>query len=346
MVGQFNFGDFAHFYIGGNKAQDLLQGQVPLQGPECRLGALGWNPKTPVESGQELLQHGPGLFKGGCSREPEFRDQLVLEGSGRPLHPSLRLRGHGENQLYPQSLRCPSELSGRAGGLIFRLVLEDRVAVGVQGEGYAAAPEQALHQQEITAGILMIAEEGVEHAARGIVHREQYRELRSVLAQPPVVTAIHLDQHALQWHPLPAHPVLGRAPAPRTAQPSVAQDTPQGGPADVDAVALAQQLAEMGVVGPCVPGVSQVNHSDCNGLGSCVGRLAAPETVSNGGSAFLLVSRKDTPGVSRADTHECSRLIQRHVLSQQAVEDLESRLFFGRQSHIPDKLNVTFLLAS
>ena len=92
--------------------------------------------------------------------------------------------------------------------------------------------------------------------------------------------------------------------------------------------------------------MSQVNHSGCNGLGSCVGRLAAPETVSNGGNAFLLVSRKDTPGVSRADTHECSRLIQRHVLSQQAVEDLESRLFFGRQSHILHKLNVTFLLAS
>ena len=90
--------------------------------------------------------------------------------------------------------------------------------------------------------------------------------------------------------------------------------------------------------------MSQVNHSGCNGLGSCVGRLAAPETVSNGGSSLLLVSRQDAPGVARADTHECSRLIQRHVLSQQAVEDLESRLFFGRQSHILHKMNVTFLL--
>ena len=33
--------------------------------------------------------------------------------------------------------------------------------------------------------------------ARGIVHREQDRELRSVLAQPPVVTAIQLNKHAL-----------------------------------------------------------------------------------------------------------------------------------------------------
>ena len=66
-----------------------------------------------------------------------------------------------------------------------------------------------MHQQEVTAGILMIAKEGVEHTARGIVHAEQDRELRSVLAQPPVVTAIHLDQHAVPWHPLAAHPVLG-----------------------------------------------------------------------------------------------------------------------------------------
>ena len=42
--------------------------------------------------------------------------------------------------------------------------------------------------------------------------------------------------------------------------PAPDQDAPQGGPADVDAVALAQQLAEMRVVGPCVSGTSQVNH--------------------------------------------------------------------------------------
>ena len=223
---------------------------------------------------------------------------------------------------------------------------EDPVPVGVQGEGNAAALQEALDQQEVAVGVLLLAEEGVDHRAGGIVHCDQQRERWNPVPQPRVMTAVHLYQHSLPGHALAAYPVLWLAPVPRTAQPGVAQDAPQGGPADVDAVAVAQQLAEMSVVGPCVPGASQVNHSGCNGLGSCVGRLAAPETVSNGGSAFLLVSRKDTPGVSRADTHECSRLIQRHVLSQQAVEDLESRLFFGRQSHILHKLNVTFLLAS
>ena len=66
----------------------------------------------------------------------------------------FRLWGQGENQLYPQPLHGPSELDGRAGWLIFRLVLEDRAAVGVQGKGYAEAPQQALHQPEVAAGIL------------------------------------------------------------------------------------------------------------------------------------------------------------------------------------------------
>ena len=88
-------------------------------------------------------------------------------------------------------------------------MLEDRVAVGVQGEGYAETPEQALHQQEVAAGVLMIAEQGVDHPAGGIVHREQDRELWPVLAQPTVIAAVQLDQHALPGHPLPAHRCLG-----------------------------------------------------------------------------------------------------------------------------------------
>ena len=77
---------------------------------------------------------------------------------------------------------------------------------------------------------------------------------------------------------------------------------PQSGPADVDAVALAQQLAEMGVVGPGVSGTSQVNHGSCNGLGCCVGWPAATMTVGNGGSAQFPVSRQNTPGVASGDT--------------------------------------------
>ena len=99
-------------------------------------------------------------------------------------------------------------------------------------------------------GVLLLAEEGVDHRAGGIVHGDQQRERRRLVSQPRVMAAVHLDQYALPGHALAAHPAPGWPPLSRTAQTGVDQDTPQGRPADFDALSFAQQLAEMGVVGP------------------------------------------------------------------------------------------------
>ena len=194
------------------------------------------------------------------------------------------------------------------------MCLKTPVPVGVQGDGSAATLYQALHQQKIATAVLLLTEEGVDHRASGIVHRDQQRERRRLVPQPRVVAAVHLDQHALTGHALAAYPVLGRTPLPRTAQSGVNQDTPQGRPADFDALSFAQQLAQMGVVGPCVLGASQVNHICRQGIGSRVGRPAAPMTVGNGGSACLPVSRQDAPGMPFTDTHQRGCLVQRHML--------------------------------
>ena len=69
-----------------------------------------------------------------------------------------------------------------------------------------------------------------------------------VQPQPPVTTAVQLDQHARSGHPLATDPVLGWTATARTAQTGVQQDPPQGGPADMDAFPFSQQLREMGVV--------------------------------------------------------------------------------------------------
>ena len=148
---------------------------------------------------------------------------------------------------------------------------EDSVPVSVEGDGYAEMLHQALEQQEVVVGGLFPAEEGVDHRASGIVDGDQQSERRYPAPQPWVMTAVHLDQHAFPGHALAADPVLGRTPSPRTAQPSVDQDAPQGGPADVDALSLAQQLAEMGVVGPFVLGTSQTNYTGHHGIGCRVG---------------------------------------------------------------------------
>ena len=205
---------------------------------------------------------------------------------------------------------------------------------------------QTLDQQEVAMGVLLLAEEGVDHRTGGIVHCDQQRERRRLVPQPRVMTAVHLDQHALPRHALAAHPVLGWTPSPRTAETGVDQDAPQGGPADVDALALAKQLAEMGVVGPFVPGASQTNYAGHHGIGRCVGWPAAPVTVSNGGCAPFPVSRQDTPGVASGDTHQRGCLVQCHVLSEQTVQNLKSCLFFLSRSHILHGVNVTFMPAS
>ena len=101
---------------------------------------------------------------------------------------------------------------------------EDPVPVSVESDWYAATLHQALDQQEVAVGLLLLAEEGVDHGTGGIIYRDQQRERRYPVPQPWVMAAVHLDQHALPWHSLAAYPVLWLAPAPRTAQPGVDQD--------------------------------------------------------------------------------------------------------------------------
>ena len=68
--------------------------------------------------------------------------------------------------------------------------------------------------------------------------------------------------------------------------------------------------------------------------------------MGKGSRASLLIGSQDAPGVARADSHQFSRLVHLNVLGEEAVQDLKSGLFFGRQSHILHGVNVTFVLAS
>ena len=47
--------------------------------------------------------------------------------------------------------------------------------VGVKGDGYAATLQKALDQQEVIVGVLLLAEEGIDHRTGGIVHCDQQR---------------------------------------------------------------------------------------------------------------------------------------------------------------------------
>ena len=44
-----------------------------------------------------------------------------------------------------------------------------------------------------------------------VIDGQQQREGRTIVSKPPVVATVHLYQHALAGHPLPADTVPGRA---------------------------------------------------------------------------------------------------------------------------------------
>ena len=150
-------------------------------------------------------------------------------------------------------------------------VLEDGVSVGVEGDGYAVALDQLPHQQEVVAGVLLLAEQGVDHGAGGVVDGQQQCEGRTIVSKPPVVAAVHLHQHALAGHPLPADTVPGRPTAARALQAGGHQYAPQCGSTDLYALAFPEQLAQMSVIGIGVAALSKAQHFGLLRLRRCVG---------------------------------------------------------------------------
>ena len=163
------------------EAQDLAQAQIRRQGSESRIRALGGNLETPVVSRQELFQYSLRLLHGGCSGQPEFRDEPVLEDSRGTFHPSFGLGRKGGNHLYTQFFHCPSELGRHPREAGAGRVPEDPVPVGVEGDGCAEMLHETLDQQEVTVSVLLLAEEGVDHRTGGIVHCDQQRERRRLV---------------------------------------------------------------------------------------------------------------------------------------------------------------------
>ena len=165
------------------EAQDLFQAQLRVQRPKCGLRVLRGNPESLVVSRQELLQHPVSFFDAAGASQAEFSCQPILKGACRSLHATSCLGRLGENHLYSQFLHGPAEMGWHPGEAGTGRVPEDGVAVGVEGDGYAGMLQQTLDQQEVVATVFLLAEEGVNHRAGSIIHRDQQRERRRLVRQ-------------------------------------------------------------------------------------------------------------------------------------------------------------------
>ena len=134
------------------------------------------------------------------------------------------------------------------------------MAVAVEGERNAAAPDDLLQQEEVAARVLDGAEEGVHGCAGRIVDGEQQGEARAAFLEPGVMAAVDLQQHPLAGHPLTPDTVLGR-PAPAGTRDAGPRQDPADGPtAHVQALVLPEQLGEVGVVRSRVAGAGEAHH--------------------------------------------------------------------------------------
>ena len=123
------------------------------------------NLETPVEPWQELLQRPVGFPYATGPGQAEFSCQPVLEGARRSLHTPLGLGRMGDNHLDTQFLHCPAELGRHPREVGARRVFEDPVPVGVEGDGYATAPEQTLDQHEVATVVDVKASQRMDPSA-------------------------------------------------------------------------------------------------------------------------------------------------------------------------------------
>ena len=168
--------------------------------------------------------------------------------------------------------------------------------------------------------------------ARGVVDGEQQGEARAALLEPGVMAAVDLEQHPRPWHALAPHAVLWRAAPPRAGHAGPHHDAPHRGAAEDEVLVLLEQLGEVGVVGARVArGGSRDGSRD--GLGDGVVGAAAAVAVGEGLGAELPVCGDEPADVAFAEVHQLSRLPDRDLLGEDAVEYMEPCLFLLVQCH-------------
>ena len=201
------------------------------------------------------------------------------------------------------------------------------MTVAIEGERDAAAPDDLLQQEEVAAGVLGGAEEGVHGCAGRIVDGEQQGEARAALLEPGVMAAVDLKQHPLAGHPLTPDAVLGRPAATGARDADPRQDPADRPAAHVQALVLPQQLGEVGVVRSRVAGGGQAHHGRGDIGRDGVVRTAPAVAVGERRSSPRTVGGEEPPRVPLADAQDLGGLRDLQISGDHPVEYVASCLF-------------------
>ena len=195
---------------------------------------------------------------------------------------------------------------------------------------------------EVARAVLLFAEGGPGDEPGGIVDAAHEGEPGSTALEPVMSAAIDLEEHAGPGHPLAAAAVAPWSPPPHRRQAGLGEDPAQRPLRDDDALALSEQVREMGTVDIRIRGRRQLHESGPQPVREPVGRDPAAVAVDERDGALVGVVARQQP------LHRAHRAVQirgrlpgRQLTGQDMVEHPEPLLCLSVQRDRLPRLHVT-----
>ena len=148
-----------------------------------------------------------------------------------------------------------------------------------------------------------------------------------------MAAAIDLDEHALTGHALATAAMAWRAAATGALDPGRAEDAPDAGPGQADALPLGEQLGEVDVVGAAIGSArGERDHAPPEVPVDASWACSTTVAVGQGSGSLGKEAGTQPPDVADRHTEQPRRLVDGQVSSHQVGQDTGATLFFGRQA--------------
>jgi hypothetical protein len=250
------------------------------------------------QAARQGIRRGARLHAG----QPQLFDPAVLGRVKEPLDAPLGLGTACQDQPDAQLLQRAAELRQAIGiPTALAVVLEDAVAIGVQGHRPAVAPEPLAEQVEVGLDGLAGVEAGQDPAGGVVDQVDQDHRLPAALG-PVVDRGVHL--HQLSEAP-PARPpaAMGVAALARLPEPFLDEPTAQGLRAEMESARGELLASERGTEVVVVRAIGVQDPTAELGLVAMIGGAAA-QGVDHGLVAFRLELAQQAPHVSWGNAEE------------------------------------------
>lgn len=205
------------------------------------------------------------------------------------------------------------------------------MAVGVDGARQTVPVSRLGERGEVADRVLLGAERPAGHPPGRVVDPGHEGGEQPVRTEPAMFAAVDLEEHPLAWHPLPAAPMVRRAAGPGRPDRGLSEDPPEGPLGDVEALALGEELGEVGVVDPGIGRRGELEDPVADDVRDAVGLGPLTVAVDQAGRAVDAIAPEQAADLADRQVQDPGRLLGRQSPGQDMVEDVQTVLRWGVQ---------------